>query len=131
MRYVDLEGNISISSEPNRRVFLSYARHDEVARRLLSDLLEDLREDVNEPFAVQKVLVRQFKDAVDTYRDDRAISTRAKWLAHLAAAWRYLQNLDGAKWDAVADDLEDEIGALRDLCDPDDWGPHEDPSNDH
>ena len=118
MKYVDLEGNISISSEPER-VFLSHARHDAVARRLLSDLLEDLREDVNEPFAVQKVLVRQFKDAVDTYRDDRGdLDPRQVVRAHLVAAWRYLQNLDDKEWDAVADDLRDEIGGLKNLCNP-------------
>ena len=45
--------------------------------------------------------------------------------AHLVAAWHALNDLSDEGWDAVADDLADEIWALRMVCN------HEDPSIDH
>ena len=142
-RYVDLEGNITVWSEPKQPVFLSYAHHDhEAARELLQALLEkDFVENCDnavEAAEDQTILAAAFTAVVDGWRERKRSSRhwsppdpRQVVRAHLAAAWRYLQNLDQEEWDAVADDLEGEIGALRDLCDPDDWGPHEDAPDNH
>ena len=134
MRYVDLEGDISISS---KRVFLSHARHDEVARRLLSDLLEDLREDVNEPWNTQfrKSWRVQFKDASTPTVNDRGDLDPEQVLnALFAAGWRYVQTLNDEEHNAID---PSKIAALMEVCDPDyvltgeRENDNEDPSIDH
>ena len=117
MKYVDLAGAISITSSSRPRAFLAHARHDEVAVRLLNDFLEDLRENIREPFAAQKVLARQFKEAVDVYRDNRGAVDPAQVVrAHLIAAWDYLQSLDDAEWDALTDVANDEVAEFSRFC---------------
>lgn len=140
MRYVDLEGNVTIISDPKTSVFLSYAR--DAALQLIQALLEkDFVENCDsavEAAEDQMVLAAAFKEVVDAWRERKRSSRhwgpldpRQVVRAHLASAWQYLQTLDDKRWDIVADDLVDEIEMLRALCDPDDWGPHEDPPVNH
>ena len=125
------------------QVFVAYAHHDhEAARQLIQALLEkDFIENCDnavEAAEDQTILAAAFQTVVDGWRERKQSSRhwespdpRQVVRAHLVAAWRYLQSLDDGEWDAVANELGDEIGALRGLCDPDDWGPHENASNDH
>jgi hypothetical protein len=125
-------------------VFVSYSfsHAHELAHQLLQSLLEkDFIENCDnavEATQDQTMLASAFQAATDAWRERKRSSRhwtpldpRQVVRAHLACAWRYLQTLDDKDWNAAAGDLADEIGALKDLCEPDDWGPHENPPVDH
>jgi hypothetical protein len=114
--------------------FLSFAHAHEKAHKGLwaRQMVEEIVKERNDPIAAQRDLAIRFKSVVDDYQDNWGdIDPRQVVRAHLACAWRHLQSLDDGEWDAIADDLGDEIGALKALCDPDDWGPHENTPIDH
>lgn len=124
MRYVDLEGNVTITSDPRPSVFLSYAHVDEAARHFIQAMLDecfvdgswgDLRSTAED----QTILAAGFKAVVDAWHE------RKRWAkvdpnqvigAYLAEAWRYVQNLDDKEYDAVD---PSKIAALMEICDPD------------
>jgi hypothetical protein len=109
-----------------RTVFLSYSHsdHQNGAHQLIAQLLEAPGRAL-EATETQTILARGFREVVNGWREaNGSLDPRQVVRAHLAAAWRHLQNLSDAEYDAVADDLGDEICALKALCDPDDWGPH-------
>jgi hypothetical protein len=138
MRYVDLKGNITITSDPKTpAVFVSYAHHDhEAAHQLLQALLEkDFVENCDnavEAAEDQTILAAAFKAVVDGWRERKQSSRhwapldpRQVVRAHFVAAWRYLHglDLDDAELRALCNGIERELLALQYVCDPDEDHP--------
>lgn len=130
MRYVDLEGNISISSEPKRRVFISCVQYEEEAARLIDALLEDAFVngrwgDLKTPQAAedQMILTAAFKEAENAWRERKQwgkIDPVQAFGAYQIAAWRYLQGLGDDEYDSVADAFPEAVATLKRSCNPDD-----------
>ena len=95
------------------------------ARLLVSNNVNsDLFDNHNEVAPEQKVLAARFQEVTSAYRDytGHALDPRQVVRAHYIAAWRYLHGLvlDDAEFDALCDDIEREVLALKFVCDPDD-----------
>lgn len=142
-RYVDLEGNVSIWSDPKQPVFVSYAHKDEAAHQFIQAMLDECFisgswGDIRSTAGNQTILATAFKAVVDAWHE-RERQRRAKVdpnqvvEAYLANVWRYVQNLDDKEYAAV-DPYK--IAALMEICDPDfaltgERDDNEDPPDNH
>jgi hypothetical protein len=126
MRYVDLEGNVTVTSDPRTPVFLSYAHDVEAAQRFIQAMLDECFvdgswSDLRSTAEDQTILAAAFKEVVDAWRERKrwgGVDPAQMMRAFLVAVWHELQNLDDKEWDALTDVANDEVAALSLLCNP-------------
>lgn len=141
MKYVDFEGNITITSGPKTPVFVSYTHDDEAAPRFIQTVLDECFvdgswSDIRATAEDQTILAAGFKAVVDAWHERKhwaKVDPNQVLGAHLADAWRYVQNLDDKEYAALD---PDKTAALMEICDPDyaltgERDDNEDPSVDH